>query len=200
MAMDDTMSGLSGGEWIFGLIVLLALFNGGFGGMGNGAYRGAEGWATQADIQRAVDLTSLQRGQADIMADVQRTNYEQIAAMKDAAYNNLSEIRDVQNSVTAGFAEMQKCCCETLRAIDGINYNGAINTAAIQATDTANTQKILDAISTNRIADMQNQINGLQLQLATAGMVRYPMGMMYNAGASPFCGNNGCGCNYANAI
>lgn len=57
------------------------------------------------------------------------------------------------------------------------------------------TQKILDAICGNRMADMQNQINQLQLQAALCGVVRYPNAITYNAGTSPFFG--GC-CNPCN--
>ena len=67
-----------------------------------------------------------------------------------------------------------------------------MNTAAINANTTAQTQKILDAIQGNRIADMQNEINDLRLQQAMQGVVRYPNGFVYNAGNSPFCG---CACN-----
>lgn len=187
--------------WIFALLILAG------GGFGNGFFgnnnRVGEAYATQADIQRAVDLNSIQRGQADISADIQRTNYEQIGAVKDAAYNNLGEIRDVETSLNTGFAntqsalsngfaDMQKCCCETLRAIDGVNYNGALNTASINANTTAQVQKVLDAIAGNRMADMQNQINQLQLANAVSGVVRYPSASTYYAGSNPFCGNTGC--------
>jgi hypothetical protein len=67
-----------------------------------------------------------------------------------------------------------------------------MNTAAINANTTAQTQKILDAICQNKIEAMQSKINALELQNAVAGVVRYPNGMTYNAGMSPFCG--GCGC------
>ena len=92
-------------------------------------------------------------------------------------------------------ANENQCCCNTLRAIDGVNFANAQNTAAINANTTAQTQKILDAISTNRMADMQNQINQLQLQNAVAGVVRYPSASTYYAGNNPFCG---CGCNGLN--
>lgn len=71
-----------------------------------------------------------------------------------------------------------------------MNNNQAMNTAAINQNTTAQTQKILDAIQGNRMADMQNQINQLQLQNAVAGVVRYPMSTAYNAGYNPFCGCN----------
>lgn len=185
--------------WIFALLILAG---GGFNGFGNN--RVGEAYATQSDIQRAVDLNSIQNGQADLAADIQRTNYEQIAATKDAAYNNLGEIRDIGSAVAVGNsniinnlntlqANMQNCCCTTQRAIDSVNYNIATQSAAIQANDASNTQKILDAISTNRIADMQNQINQLQLQNAMSGVIRYPTSTTYGAGCSCFANSCGCG-------
>lgn len=50
-----------------------------------------------------------------------------------------------------------------------------------------------DTITGNRMADMQNQINQLQLSQALCGVVRYPNTFAYNAGPSPFCGNGCCG-------
>ena len=200
------MAAATGGEGFGGnsswvLILLFAMIfgggNGGFGGNNAGQA------ASTADLQRAVNLNSIQEGQASISSDVQRGIYEINGATKDAAYNNLSEIRDVQaagatnganiiNALTAMSANQQNCCCTTQRAIDGVNYNLATQSAAIQANDTANTQKILDAIASNRMADMQNQINQLQLQNAVAGVVRYPSASTYYAGANPFCASGTC--------
>ena len=169
--------------WIFALLILL------FGGNGFGL--GGGGLLQQGDLQRAIDLNSIQNGQRDIEARTQEVGSEVISQMKDLAMNNLGEIRDVQATIQQGFAEQQRCCCETLRAIDGVNYNASLNTASINATTVAQTQKILDAITTNRMNDMQNQINALQLQNAVAGVVRYPAQTSYCSGANPF----GCGCN-----
>ena len=66
-----------------------------------------------------------------------------------------------------------------------MNYNGAVNTAAINANTTAQVQKVLDAIMGNRIADMQSQINALQLQNATAGMMKFPNAWTFNGGYFP---------------
>jgi len=164
--------------WI--VLIVLVLFG---GGLGFNRGTGLE----QADLQRAIDLNSIQNGQRDIEARVQEVSAENISQMKDLAYNNLSEIRDVQASIASGFAQMQQCCCETQRAIDGVNYNNAINTASINANTTAQAQKIYDAMQTNKMADMQNQISQLQLQNAMNGVIRYPNGLVYNAGPSPYC-------------
>lgn len=179
---DDNFGGNMGFFWIFALLLLAG---GGFNGFGNGSE------LQQSDLQRAIDLNSIQRVQAEIEARVQEVGTENISVLKDASYNNLSEIRDVQTAMNSGFSMLQNCCCETQRAIDSVNYNGAINTASINANTTAQTQKILDALSQNRMADMQNQINQLQLQNAVAGVVRYPMASTYTSGTNPFCGSCG---------
>ena len=90
---------------------------------------------------------------------------------------------------------MQQCCCNILRAVDGVNYNAAMNTAAINANTTAQTQKILDALAQNKIDALQNKVNQLELQNAVAGVVRYPSATTYTSGANPFCG---CSCGNGN--
>lgn len=181
------------GAWIFGLLVLLGLFNGGFGGN-----RGDRN-ATVGDVQRATDFAALERQNNEGVAATRQSAYDVMTSIKDGNFNVLGELRDIQSVVNAGFANQQKCCCETLRAIDSVNYNGAINTAAINATTTAQTQKILDAISGNRMADMQNQINQLQLQAALCGVPRtspYGYAVVPNFANYGGC-NNGCGCGVA---
>lgn len=72
-----------------------------------------------------------------------------------------------------------------------MNYNNALNTAAIQKTIVEEAQKNRDLITGNRMADMQNQINRLELAQAMSGVVKYPATMAYNAGTSPFCNCGG---------
>ncbi len=50
---------------------------------------------------------------------------------------------------------------------------------------TVQIQKVLDAISGNRMADMQNQINALQLQNAMSGVLRFPSAWTYAGGVFP---------------
>lgn len=197
-----TNEGGFGGNSAWVLIILFALIfgNGGFGFGGNSGRV-----ATSDDVQRSTDFAALERQNNEGVAATRQAAYDVTGSIKDANYNTLGEIRDLQAEVgnglngvnaalAAGFSNMQNCCCEIQRGIDSVNYNGAINTASINATTISQTQKILDAIATNRMADMQNQINQLQLQSALCGVVRYPNATTYSAGYGPFC-NAGCGCN-----
>ena len=119
-------------------------------------------------------------------------------------YNELQrDIANVGMMQQQAIANQNDCCCSTKMMLAevgaGINagiaqnrYDAAMNTAAINANTTAQTQKILDAITGNRMADMQNQINALELQNQLASVVRYPNNTFY-AVPSP-CFNTGCGC------
>ena len=194
--------GLGGsGLWLFAILALMWGGNGFFGGNGNGN-------AIQADVNRGFDNQNLQAQTRDILSAVTSGTAQSVAATNQTFHDTLGALTDkyselardianVQVAQTQALANQNQCCCSTLRAIDGVNYNNALNTAAINANTTAQTQKILDAMSANKIDDLQNRINQLELQNAVAGVVRYPNSLAYNAGASPFC-NNGCGCGYGN--
>ena len=83
-AASGNENGFGGANsWV--LIILFALI---FGWGGNGFGNNGDA-ASTADLQRAVDLNSIQEGQQAIRNDVQRTAYENMGTTKDAAYNKL---------------------------------------------------------------------------------------------------------------
>lgn len=188
----------NGWEGLIGIIAILALLGGGFGGFGFGGgnmYGYQPQYATQDFVQNGFNFNSLIDGNRDLANTIVRGNADIIAAIKDGNALTIREFGNVETGVANIQSQLQNCCCEIQRNIDQVNYNGAMNTASINANTTAQTQRILDAIKQNRMDDMQNQINQLQLQNALSGVVRYPNGYTYNAGASPFCGNQCCGGN-----
>ena len=174
--------------WIFALLILGMGGNGGFFG---GGYRPQ--YATQDFVQNGFNFNDLQAQNRDIMNGISAGAAQEIEVAKDIENRLQSEIGQVMMTAQQNQANQQQCCCQILRAIDGVNYNNAMNTASINENTTAVGQKILDAITGNRMADMQAQINRLELQQAMAGVVRYPSNFSYNAGPSPFCGGCGCG-------
>ena len=189
--------GWGGMIWLFAILALMG--GGGFGwGGGNGNTN-----AIQADVNRGFDNQNLQAQTRDILAAVTSGTAQSVAATNQVYHDIVGYVgdkymelqRDVSNLALgqAGLlAKQNECCCAQLRAIDGVNYNAAMNTASINANTTAVGQKILDAITGNRMDEMQNRINQLELQNALQGVVRYPNGYTYTAGTNPFCG---CGCN-----
>lgn len=160
---DNDFNGAGGWIWI----IVLFLFMYGNGWNGNNA-----SLLTQADLQRAIDLNSIQNGQRDIEARVQEVGGELASTVKDSSYNNLSEIRDLGMAINTGFANQQNCCCEVKQAIMENRYDNAINTASVNANTTAQTQKVLDALTQNKIDSLQAQITELKTQNMFCGVPR----------------------------
>lgn len=108
--------------------------------------------------------------------------------------SHLMEFIKTTSPEQAKAQQLATCCCETQRAIDGVNYNAAQNTASINANTTAAVQKVLDAIQKDKIEALQGQVNQLQLQSALCGVVRYPNSTTFTAGYNPYFNTNACGC------
>lgn len=176
------------GAWV--LIILFALiFMFGGGGLFG---RSGERNATVGDIQRSQDFSALERQNNETVAAVRQSAYDVTGALKDNAYNILGELRDVQAATASGFARQQECCCETLRAIDGVNYNGALNTASINANTTAQVQRILDKMCADREAAQAQRISQLEMQQMFCGIPRVSP---YGYGIVPQFAPFGYGCN-----
>lgn len=194
---DGMGNGQGGMIWLF---AILAMMGGGFGGFGNG-YRPQ--YATQDFVQNGFNFNDLQDQNRELMSAVTSGTAQSVAASNQVFHDVVNYVGDkyseLQRDVGGlavgqanALAQQNQCCASTLRAIDSVNYNSAMNTAAINANTTAQTQKILDAIAGNQMAAMQNRINQLELQSQLAGVVRYPNNFVYSAGNNPFCG---CSCN-----
>ena len=188
--------------WIFALLILAG---GGFGGLGfgNNAALGYENLATSNEVQRGFDNQNLQAQTRDILAAVNAGTAQSVAATNATFHDNLAAMQSLYNETArdlAGLAVGQanmlanqnSCCCETKSLIMQSNYDAAMRDATTNANITAQTQKILDAISQDKIEALQSRINSLELQSAVANVVKYPTSTVYSSGCNPFC-NCGCG-------
>ena len=166
--------------WIFGLLILLGLFNGGFGFGGNGNAN-----AMSADMQRGFDQQNTMSQTRDILSAVTNGTAQTIAASTQNAANAITAIKDgnasiirefgnVETALTAMGGQMQNCCCEIMRNIDSSNYNTTIQI-----------QKVLDALAANRISELEGKVNALQLQNATSNVLRFPNAWTYAGGVFP---------------
>ncbi len=220
VALLSDKNGMGWGDssflWIFALLILAG---GGFGnlGWGNNGFANAIGYenlATSNEVQRGFDNQNSMANQREILAAVNAGTAQSVATTNQVYHDIVSYVGDkyseldrdifgVASAVQQGIANQNACCCDTKMLIQDVaantnaniaqsRYDAAMNTAAINANTTAQTQKILDAITGNRMADMQQQINDLQLQNQLQTVVRYPSNTFY-AVPSP-CFNTGCGC------
>lgn len=203
MKDNDGWSNGMGFMWIFALLMLA---NGGFGGWGNNGFANAIGYenlATSNELQRGFDNQNSMANQREILGSVNSNalqemqnnnqNTQYMMTMFNDKYQELQrDIAGIALGQQQAIANQSECCCNTLRAIDGVNYNNAMNTAAINANITAQAQRIIDHQTNNEMQRLRDKIQNLELQNATANMIRYPNSTAYNAGWNPFCNcNNG---------
>ena len=143
-------NGMFGGDW--GWIILLLLFGGygfggGFGGFGGGA--GLQGIATRADINEGFALQNITSGIQGIQQGIADSTYALNNAITGGFHNQTVATLQGFNGVQQGFCDLSHqlsdCCCTTQRAIDGVNYNLATQTNALQQTMTNNTRDIIDS-------------------------------------------------------
>ena len=208
--MGNRDGGVFGGSAGSGMGILIILFflifaTGGLGGFGARAAVADGGFATSAEVQRGFDnqntianqretLSAVTAGTAQAVAATNQTFHDLLGAL-DNRYNEITrDIGTLQVSQAELLANQNQCCCNTLRAIDSVNYANAQNTAAIQSSIMSGINDIKAQLSQNKIEALQSEVEALRLAQATSNVVRYPNAWTYNAGPSPFCGGCGCGC------
>ena len=172
----DSFGGNTSFFWIFALLLLA---NGGMWGTRGdfGQYATA---ASQQEILFGQQFQNLDNKMDRLGNGVADATFSLNNSVKDGNYATQTAIKD--------------CCCTTQRNIDAVRYDMAQMFANSNAQHTAEIQQVKDLIKDNKIETLQGRINQLELQNAMCGVVRYPNQMSYNAGTSPFCNNNGCGC------
>ena len=197
-------NGMFGDNWAWIIVLFLIFAWGGFGnGFGNNRGNGsiADNYVLASDfatIQRQLsdgfgDLTAQSRyiqnglcdgfyamntGMLNGFSGVQQALCQGFSGVNQAISNSAFNTERGLWNLSSQFAD---CCCQTQRAIDGVNYNMAMNTNGIQQTlcnttrdlienQNANYRALHDEIVANRMEDknaqiaaQQNEINALRL-------------------------------------
>lgn len=215
---NDAFGGY-GADMIIWLIVIAAIFNGGFGfggWGGNGGFNSpaGQGALTRTDIDAALSTQGIENGITGI--GTQLCN----------GFNSLS-------------AQLADCCCSTKSAVADVNYNLAAQTNILQNTvnnngnaiqqalnsgfrdvidaQNAGTQRIVDLFTQDKIQSLQTELQSAQLQLSNAAQTNNivnalrptpvpayltcspyqtivnPTGFAFGVSGNG-CGYNACGC------
>ena len=211
------------GGWLWFIVVIFAIF-GGCGGNGFGfGGGGRDACATQADVRAAVD-------QQTLISKLDQQTYG--LADSTFALNNtiVNGFHGVDNAIcTLGYQNQQgfnelahqisDCCCATKESIQGLNYNLATQTSALQNTmcnntrdiidnQNANSRAIIDFLVNDKMASLQAENQYLKLAASQAAQNQYlvselrPCAKPAYITCSPYqsaygfgLNNNGYGCN-----
>ena len=208
--------GFSGdGSWAWVLIFLIFAF-GGFGRNGYG-FGGGTGSGATDNYVLASDFATLQRQIDSSTATLERKADATQQGLCDGFYamntGMLNGFSGVQQAMCQGFSginqaiatngyetrlgtqnlasQLASCCCNIKEGIQGVNFNMAQNTCALQNTMNMNTRDIIesnnanyralhDEIVANRIEDknaqiqaQQNEINALRLKASQEAQNNY---------------------------
>ena len=176
------------GSWVWILVIFALLFgwggNGNWGGGNNGGGGAAVvpyigGIATRADINEGFALNGIENGIRSIQQGICDSTY----ALNNAINNGFHGVD--RGLCDLGYA-LKDCCCQTQRAIDGVNYNmatQACDTRQAIATSTrdiienqnANTRSILDFLVSEKLSSKDARIAELTNQLSQSqqsGVIR----------------------------
>ena len=172
------------GAWII-LFLIFGMFGwGGFGGFGGGwggNNAGVQGALTRADLCSEFNFNGLENGVRGVQQGICDSTYALNTsilngfhgvdnAVCNLGYQTQQGFNATQVALMQGFnaaqAQAAECCCQTQRAIDGVNYNMATNTCALQNTMNNNTRDIIDNANANSRAILdylcQDKISTLQ--------------------------------------
>jgi hypothetical protein len=209
------------GGWFIWIILIFAIFGGWGNGFGFGGNGSRSGCATQADVREAVD-------QQTLISKLDQQTYGLATSTYDLNNTLMNGFHGVDNAVcTLGYQTQQgfnnlshqlsDCCCTTQRAIDGVNYNIATQTNAIQNSmcnntrdiidnQNANTRSILDFLVQDKISTLQSENQNLKLAASQAKQNQFlvnelrPCPVPAYITCNPYTSsygiglNNGCGC------
>lgn len=165
------------GAWII-LFLIFGMFGwGGFGGWGGG-FGGGNGALTRADLCQDMNFQGVENGIRGIQQGICDSTYALNNSIQQGFENTNMGMMQGFNGVERGFcnlsSQLSDCCCQTQRAIDGVNYNMATNTCAITNqmnsntrdiidSQNAGTRAILDYLCNEKISDLQAENQSLKL-------------------------------------
>lgn len=174
-----------GGGWegLIGLVLVAALFGGGWGGFGFGGNRGGN-CATQADLAAGFNNSAVLNSLNDIkLGQAQAINYNN-QGFSGLNQTIMSGFAGVDNAVCtlgyntqAGFnsiaSQLAQCCCDTRAAIADVKYANERNTCDIIRAGQDNTRAILDYLTTEKISSLQAENSGLKAQISNEHQSKY---------------------------
>lgn len=191
--MGDNNGTFGGGGLLLVVILFLffVMFRGGWGG-NQGDYGQHATAATQQEIlygqhfgQINDRLTNLGNGICGLGYDMQGS-IGQLG--KEIALGQSGLTQTVMGTGNDLSRQLGDCCCEQRLGIANLGAQIDRQTCDITTVIKAEGAATRALLQENTIQALRDQVNDLRMDNRMAGVVRYPNGLAYNAGPSPFCG------------
>ena len=191
--MGDSNGTFGGGGLLLVVILFLffVMFRGGWGG-NQGDYGQHATAATQQEIlygqhfgQINDRLTNLGNGICSLGYDMQG-GIGQLG--KEIALGQSGLTQTVMGTGNDLSRQLGDCCCENRLAVANLGAQMDRQTCDITTAIKAEGAATRALLQENAIQALRDQIADLRMDNRMAGVVRYPNGLAYNAGPSPFCG------------
>lgn len=191
--MGDNNGTFGGGGLLLVVILFLffVMFRGGWGG-NQGDYGQHATAATQQEIlygqhfgQINDRLTNLGNGICGLGYDMQGS-IGQLG--KEIALGQSGLTQTVMGTGNDLSRQLGDCCCEQRLGIANLGAQIDRQTCDITTAIKAEGAATRALLQENTIQALRDQVNDLRMDNRMAGVVRYPNGLAYNAGPSPFCG------------
>lgn len=182
LAGQDTGNNNNGGFWngdgIWAILLFAMIFgwgNGGFGGFGGNA--GASGALTRAELYDGFTLQNLDGAVRAVQQGICDSTYALNNTITSGFHGVDNAVCNLGYNVQSGFNslghQLSDCCCQTQRAIDGVNYNMATQFCALGNTvqtstrdllenQNANTRAILDYLTNDKIDSLRAENQALR--------------------------------------
>lgn len=174
-------SGFLGGDGWWAIILFAMIFGWGNNGWGNNGRNSGgvtDGYILASDfsnIERKID--GVNNGICDGFYAMNTGMLNGFAGITQSVMTNGYETRNAIQSLSSQLAD---CCCRTQSSIQGVNYNMAMQTNAIEKSLCDGFRSIRDEITANRIEDknaqiaaQQNEINALRLKASQEAQNAY---------------------------
>lgn len=196
-ADNDTWGG--NGAWILILLFLFWGFNGNNGWNRQGEFGQYATAASQQEIlfgqqfgQINDRLTNIGNGICNLGYEMQG-NVGQLG--KEVALAQAGTNTTIMQSTNDIQSQLAQCCCDQRLATANLSAQMDRQTCDITTAIHAEGEQTRALMQANEMQSLRDKIASLEMDNRMYGVVRYPNGYTYSAGASPFCGcNNGCSC------
>ena len=196
-AVDGGNDNWGGGAWWIIILFLFVFMGGGWGMNRQGEFGQYATASSQQEILFGQQFGQLNDRLTNIGNGICNLGYEmqggigQLGKEVALAQNGTNmTIMQTGNSIQSQIAA---CCCEQRLATANLSAQMDRQTCDITTAIHAEGEATRAMMQANEMQALRDKVASLEMDNRMCGVVRYPSGLTYNAGSSPFCGcNSGC--------